>query len=130
MRTQTKADVMKQAHALKAELFAPTFAEALAIAWGKAREVEKDYAEAVSKLRRDMAYIKLDDYGNLEKFNTEEAVADFIQKTLALRGFPGELVSSEHNLQTFRLSFLVFLLFITFDNGSFYTIFSVFVKKG
>ena len=60
MRTQTKADVMKQAHVLKAELFAPTFAEALAIAWEKAREVEKEYAEAVSKLRRDMAYIKLD----------------------------------------------------------------------
>ena len=130
MRTQTKADVMKQAHALKAELFASTYAEALAIAWEKAREVEKEYAEAVSKLRRDMAYIKLDDYGYLEKFNTEEAVADFIQKTLELRGFPGERVSSNNNLQTFRLSPLEVLEVNTFDNGSFYTIFSVFVKKG
>ena len=41
MRTQTKADVMKQAHALKAEFFASTFTEALAIAWEKAREAEK-----------------------------------------------------------------------------------------
>ena len=130
MRTQTKADVMKQAHALKAELFAPTFAEALAIAWEKAREVEKEYAEAVSKLRRDMAYIKLDDYGNLEKFNTEEEVADFIQKTLELRGFPGERVSSKHNLQTFRLSPLEVFEVNTYDHGSFYTIFSVFIKKG
>ena len=126
MRTKTITDVMRRAH----EITAPTFSEALAQAWVETREIEKDYAEAVSKLRRDMAYIKLDDYGNLEKFNTEEEVADFIQKTLELRGFPGERVSSKHNLQTFRLSQLEVLEVNTYDHGTFYTIFSVFVKKG
>ena len=126
MRTKTITDVMRRAH----EITAPTFSEALAQAWVETREIEKDYAEAVSKLRRDMAYIKLDDYGRLEKFNTEEEVADFIQKTLELRGFPGERVSSKHNLQTFILSPLEVLEVNTYDHGSFYTIFSVFVKKG
>ena len=126
MRVKTKSDVMKLAH----EITAPTFAEALASAWAETSEIERDYAREVSKLRHDLYYIKRNDNGKLKKFADQKSVAELFKKTLVHRGFPGQLVSSKHNLQTFRLSPLEVLEVNTFDHGKFFTIFAVSVRKG